>query len=147
MDRREMLTTIGGMAAIAATSGIAFAADKAGGHQHMDMAPANAALAASAFDCVQAAEAGIRHCLEELGKGDKSLAECAAKMNELKIACTALGSFSSFSSAHAKEMARLTIKVCEDSEKECRKFEKHKACMDCAESCKKCIEECRKIGA
>lgn len=145
MDRREMLTTLGGIAAIAATSGIAFAAEK--GHEHHAAAPGTAALAASAFDCVQAAETGIRHCLEELGKGDKSLAECAAKMNELKIACTALGLFSSSGSAHAKAMAQLTIKVCEDSEKECRKFPQHKECIDCAESCKKCIEECRKFAA
>ncbi len=146
MDRREMLTALGGMAAIAATSGIAAAAEK--GHEHHQMAtPANAALAASSFDCVQTAETGIRHCLEELGKGDKSLAECASKMEELKIACTALGAFSSFGSANTKEMAKLTIKVCEESEKECRKFEKHKVCMDCAESCKKCIAECRKITA
>lgn len=146
MDRREMLTTLGGIAAIAATSGIAFAAEQGHEHHHM-AAPGNAALAASSFDCVQAAEAGIRHCLEELGKGDKSLAECAGKMNELKTACTALGMFASYGSVHAKDMARLTIKVCEDSEKECRKFEKHKECMACAECCKKCIEECRKFAA
>ncbi len=145
MNRREMLTTVGGIAAIAATSGIAFAAEK--GHEHHAAAPANAALATAAFECVRVAEAGIRHCLVELGKGDKSLAECAAKMNELKTACTALGLLSSFESAHAKAMAQLTIKVCEDSEKECRKFDKHKECVDCAESCKKCIEECRKFAA
>ena len=146
MDRREMLSTLGGIAAIAATSGIAFAAEQGHEHHHA-AAPGNAALAATAFECVRVAEAGIRHCLDELGKGDKSLAECAAKMNELKIACTALGLLSSSASAHAKAMAQLTIKVCEDSEKECRKFPQHKECMECAESCKKCIEECRKFAA
>ncbi len=146
MNRREMLTSIGGIAAIAATSGIAIAAE--GGHEHHHMAsPANASLAATAFECVRVAEVGIHHCLVELGKGDKSLAQCAGKMNELKAACTALGLLASFDSAHAKEMAQLTIKFCEDSEKECRKFEQHKECMDCAESCKKCIDECRKFAA
>lgn len=148
MDRRELLMAAGGVVALAATSGVASAAEHKhpAGHVH-PAGGAGKALAQSALDCVMTAEAGIRHCLMELGKGEKALAECAAKMNELKIVCAALAGLSSFDSAHAKEMARLTIKVCEASEKECRKFEKHKECVECADSCKKCVEECKKAGA
>lgn len=142
MDRREMIVAMGGATALFAASGMAVAAE---GHKHG--AAGTNALADASFECVRTAEAGIRHCLEELGKGDKSLAECAAKMNELKIVCAAMGSLSSFESGYAKAMARLTLTACEESEKECRKFEKHKACVECADSCKKCVEECKKLAS
>ncbi len=146
MDRREMLMGIGSVAALAATSGIAFAAKKEGHEEHHHPA-GNKALAMSALECVSTAEAGIRHCIDEMGKGDKSLAECANKMNEVKLVCAALGSLASYDSGYTKEMAKLTARVCEETEKVCSKFDKHKPCMECSESCKKCIEECKKIGA
>ncbi len=159
MNRREMLIAAGGMAAVAATSGIAAAAGDSNlestmpmmgvgkPHVHSAASPGAKAMADSSFDCVRTAQAGLRHCFVELGKGNKDLAVCATKMDELMSVTLAMGTLSSFGSAYAKDLAPLVTKVCEETDKECRKFPEHKPCIECADSCKKCAEECKKMLA
>jgi Cys-rich four helix bundle protein (predicted Tat secretion target) len=147
MNRREMIIATGGIAAVAATSGIVAAAEGQSKHDHAAASPGAKAMADSAFDCVRTAQAGIKHCLVELGKGDKSLALCATKMDELMSVTMAMGSLVSFGSPYAKDLAPLVIKVCDETDKECRKFPEHKECIECGDACKKCVEECKKMLA
>lgn len=48
---------------------------------------------------------------------------------------------------HLAKMAKVVMDICQDCEKECRKFEKkHEACKVSADSCAVCFNECKKIA-
>jgi Cys-rich four helix bundle protein (predicted Tat secretion target) len=148
MNRREAITTVGATtvaaaAAAALGAGIASAEQGHKGHvqenHHEDMVK-------SASHCAMLAEQCAKVCYDQLEAGDKSMAECGRKLEELIATCNAIEKMSIYNSIHLKEMANLTAKVCEESEKECLKHKDHKQCVDCAVACNECIEQCKKIA-
>ena len=153
MNRREAITTVGGVTAMAAATamgaGIANAAEDNAGHSaHKGHVQKNhhEDLVKSASHCAMLAEQCVKVCYDTLEAGDKSMAECGRKLEELIATCKGIEKMAIYDSAHLKEMAKLTTKVCEDSEKECLKHKEHKQCADCAVSCRECIELCKKVA-
>jgi len=146
MNRRELLAAAGGLAMVAAAPALAFAAEK--GHaEHTHGRTANAAIAKTAYECVQAAEVCLRHCIAEFGKGNPGMTDAALSVYELKISCSALASFADFNSPHLPEMMTLSMKVCEESEKECKKYPNMPEFVECANACRKCIDACKPKAA
>lgn len=148
MERREALTGIGALAAMALTSA-AQAADHEH-HHHHDDAHGNPRLplVRAAADCVRTGEACLDHCFTLLGRGDTEMAACARSVNELLAVCAALQRLATADSKFLAGYARVAGDICENCEKECRRHEKkHVQCRDCAEACAACVKECRRLAA
>ena len=144
MNRRELLLGAAAMAA-AATTGSAFAEEHK--HEHGGASKRNKGLMKSSEDCVATGQICVHHCLVMMGEGDKSLAACALGVSDLIATCSALQHLAAAESKYLVEAAKLTMKVCEDCEKECKKPEvaKHEECRACGEACAACYKECKKI--
>ncbi|MBI4937161.1 MAG: four-helix bundle copper-binding protein [Nitrosomonadales bacterium] len=147
MNRRELLLGAAAVAAAAAAGGTIAAETHDHKHMHGGASKRNQALIKTAGECVETGQACLHHCLVLLGEGDKSMAPCAKSVSDLIAVCSALQQLVSAESPYLVEMAKLSIKVCEDCEKECKKPEvaKHEECKACAESCAACYKECKKI--
>ena len=101
---------------------------------------AKALLAAN--NCKLAAEICINHCMDELAKGNKMMANCLKTASETKAACESFVALASMESGFTKKMAALCIEICKSCEAECKKHISHSPiCKDCMESCKACIKE------
>jgi Cys-rich four helix bundle protein (predicted Tat secretion target) len=144
MERREILKNAAATMVVAASS---FAMAQEPDHKH-GAAKKYAGVVATSADCVQTGEACLTHLLVMLSKGEKELAVCAQKVNELITVTTAMQKLAGQDSGYTARFAKLTAEVCADSEKECRKHEKkHAECKACADSCAACIKECQKLTA
>jgi Cys-rich four helix bundle protein (predicted Tat secretion target) len=96
----------------------------------------NQDLLDAALLCVNRGEACIDHCAKQLGAGDTSMKDCMDSVSTMLAMCTAVARFAAFDAPRLKEVVKLSIDVCTDCEKECRKHEQHHAqCKNCADSC------------
>ncbi len=144
MNRRHFLAAAGTVTAVAAASK-AVAAEM--DHSHHHGASPNTMLVMTSAHCVMAGEACLQHCLDTFIGGDTTLAVCAKKVTDLISVCRSLQELAAANSTHVKALAKVTLAVCLDCEKECRKHEKHATCKACADACLDCAAECRKLGA
>jgi len=112
-------------------------------HKHGSNSTAKHAKAMmSAIHCKMAAEICLSHCLDEMGKGDKSMAPCAKSTREVIAACDAFLSFASAESGFTKKLSVVCAEICESCAKECKKHaDHHKVCKDCMDSCLACAKE------
>ena len=155
MDRREMLKGAAAGLMFAAAGNTAFAAESVkqhADHEHMhDMhAPGkkNQGVVDAASDSVKKGQACLQHCIESLSQGDKELGKCAMVVNDMIAACVAIEQLANYNSPHLAKMARVAMDICQDCEKECRKFDKkHEVCRVSADACATCFNECKKIAA
>ncbi len=150
MNRRELL--LGGMAlAGAALVGNAQAEEHKHDmsmHEHHHAAPGNAALAASASDCIQKGQVCLSHCLILLGEGDKDMAGCAQSVNQMLALCGALQQLANQNSNRLAKLPSIATDACNQCEEACKKHaEKHPECKACGESCAACAKECKKLAA
>jgi Cys-rich four helix bundle protein (predicted Tat secretion target) len=155
MNRRELLSGMGvaGAAAIAARA--AAAQDKkpakqpaaaATGHEHHHMGASKyQALIDATHACMATGDVCINHCLQSLGTGDKTLADCAKSVEAMLPLVTATGKLAAQDSKRLKELAAVCGKACKDCEAECKKHEQHPECKACGEACAKCAAECDKV--
>lgn len=148
MDRREVLKgTIGGLM-LAAAGNTAFAGhtDHSQHMQGMNMNK-NQSLIDTATDCVKKGHACLSHGIHLWTQGEnKGMAICAMRVSEMIAACEAIEQLALSDSAHLVKMAKVVMDICQDCEKECRKFEKeHVQCKQAADSCDACYKECKKL--
>jgi Cys-rich four helix bundle protein (predicted Tat secretion target) len=104
----------------------------------------------SSADCLHIGQVCLAHCFVVLATGkEKEMAACGASVNELLATCEAMMRLAASNSKYVPRMAALTLTVCQDCEKECRKHEKaHRECKDCAaDACAACARECKKLAA
>jgi Cys-rich four helix bundle protein (predicted Tat secretion target) len=143
-ERRSVLIGAGmlgaGVLASAATATSAFA-----GHSHGHATSSkHAKMISLLHECMRTGDDCIHHCLMEFKAGDTTMADCARVVLETGAFCSAHAKMATLDSAHMKEMCELSIKMCSDCEKECRKHEKkHATCKACADACAACIKECK----
>jgi len=105
------------------------------------------ALAAAAAQCIEAGNACLQHCLDMLGSGDTSLAECSQAVRQMLAICTAVGPIADARSKYLKPLARICLDACTDCEQACRKHEAHHApCKHCAEACARTITEAKRFA-
>ena len=71
--------------------------------------------------CVNRGEACIDHCAKQLGAGDTSMKNCMGSVSTMLSMCTAVARFAAFDAPRLKEVVKLSVDVCSDCEKECRK--------------------------
>jgi len=152
LERRNVLKGAGilGLGALATTTAAsmagvsnAFAAEGQMHHGHATGSK-NAKMIAALHDCIRTGDECIHHCLMEFKAGDSAMADCARIVMQTGAFCAAHAKLVTLESAHMKEMCELSIKLCTDCEKECRKHEKkHSTCKACADACAACIKECK----
>ena len=153
MDRREMLKGAAGGLILAAAGNTVFAAENAkqpASHQHTHVSgKKNQSPIDAAADSVKKGQACLSHGLEMLSQREyKDMAVCAMRVSDMVAACTAIEQLANYNSPHLPKMARVVMDICQDCEKECRKFEKEEAiCKETADSCVVCFNECKKITA
>lgn len=100
----------------------------------------------AAMHCQLAAEICLSHCITEMGKGDKTLANCAKSTKEVIAVCQSFVTLASQSSGFTKKLANLCIEICEVCAKECEKHASHhQICKECRDSCLACIKELKKV--
>jgi Cys-rich four helix bundle protein (predicted Tat secretion target) len=103
-------------------------------------------LTAAAAQCVRSGEACMQHCLDELAKGDKSLAECAQMVNQMLAVCRAIGPIVDARGKYVKPMAQICADVCTDCEAACRKHASHHAiCAECADACAAVVKAAKAV--
>lgn len=150
MDRREMLKGAAGGLLLAAAGNAVFAAEnkQPAGHQHTHGANKNQSLIDAAADSVKKGQACLSHGLEMLSQREyKEMAVCAMRVSDMVAACNAIELLASNNSPHLPKMAKVVMDICQDCEKECRKFEKEEEiCKATADSCIVCFNECKKIA-
>lgn len=143
MERRELLLGAGAISAVSAVTSL-YAQDS---HQHSHAAGKYDAVILTAGECVTTGEVCLSHCIEVLSQGDKSLALCAKRANELATVCLALGAVAAQDAPSLFTLAALAEEVCKRCEAECRKFPQHPQCIACADACVACSTECKKLKA
>jgi Cys-rich four helix bundle protein (predicted Tat secretion target) len=149
MNRRDAMIAT---AALVAAAGPALAQTDHSAHMAHDHAEHDHGgpnpLLDSANACVKDGLACLNHCLQSLATGDVSLADCARSTDQMLSICGTLAKLASTKSIYLPAMAKLTLTVCQDCEKVCRKHaDKHATCKACAEACVACANECKKVGA
>ena len=138
MNRRQVLSGVGFLAAAATTAEQARSQSSAG--------VVNKALLNAQSECVSKGEICLSHCLELLGTGDKSMAACSKTVNEMLAVCGAIRALAAQGAPCLPKMASICLDVCKRCETECRKH-MHSPCQDCAAACAACQVECKKIAA
>jgi Cys-rich four helix bundle protein (predicted Tat secretion target) len=105
------------------------------GHDHSQHSPRQPDLLDATNACVDKGERCIAHCLVSFKEGDLELADCAAKVHEMRAICGAYSYLLAANSVYINDYAGICARVCEDCEKVCREHEKHIECKACAEAC------------
>lgn len=151
MNRRQF---IGGTAAIslaaATTLANAHGHHDHGSHSHAANSTDNAYEAArkAAGRCVAAGQVCLTHCITLLSKGDTSMKDCAAAVNQMLALCGAMQNLAAQNSRLTPSLAKVCIEACKQCAAACQKHAAHHAeCKACYESCTDCIKECEKIAA
>jgi len=150
MDRRDFLAAT----ALLGTAALAGAASAAEHAEHAAAAPADkglARIATAAADCVAAGDACIRHCVDRLGQGDKTLAGCLSEVVQTRAICESLAALAHYAAAPTPRLvayARACATYCRDCAAECKKHADHHAvCRTCMEACERCAEACEALKA
>jgi len=94
--------------------------------------------------CLDKGQRCIAHCLTLFQEGDLSVADCAAKVNEMQAICGAFSYLLASNSTHVKAAAALCDAVCDECADECRKHDHHIECRECAEACETAVMAVRK---
>jgi Cys-rich four helix bundle protein (predicted Tat secretion target) len=145
MQRREFVTTLGAIAAVAGVAP-AFAAESTDHAKHAHPALYKA-LSQAASKCVASGEDCMRHNFGMLSMNDTSMADCTKATYDTIAACRALITLASVNSPFTAKLAKVVEEVCAACKKECDKFPQYPECVDMGEACKACADECKKVAA
>ena len=146
VTRRHVLTAMGALAAAGAMPMMA-RAEEGKGHVHgAASGKPGETFSAVAADCVTVGNTCLAHIFQTLKTGDTSLAQCGILVENTIAVCEAAVKLTLNDSAHAKAMASVCMKECEDCADECRKHAKqHAICEDMANSCEATATAARKF--
>ena len=146
VTRRHVLTAMGALAAVGGFP-LAAAAEAVKGHVHgADAGKTGDSLSAAAADCVTVGNACLAHIFQTFKSGDTTLAQCGMLVENTIAVCEAAVKLTLNDSPHAKAMANVCMKECEDCAEECRKHAKqHAICADMAKSCEATAAAARKF--
>lgn len=154
MDRRELLTagTLG-LLALSASDALAKPAE-AKKPAPAPAAPApdpKKALLDALAKCISAGEVCQAHCVEELGKGNVSMANCNKRVHEMLAMCRATQTLAALGSSLLPQAAATCAAACKACAEACGEHKEHfahgmhMACKDCMESCQACEKACSAV--
>lgn len=146
-SRRELLIGMG--AAALAYSPISSAMDHSAHekhmkHDHSKHKPQHEGTLEAVNNCLDKGQRCIAHCLVLFQEGDVSVADCAAKVHEMKAICSGFSYLLTANSNHIKQMSELCMTACNECAEECRKHDQHHECRACAEACEETVAAIKK---
>lgn len=157
MDRREFL--VGAVTTLAAGAAVRAAAHQGEHAGHAGHAAAGAAaprdakldkVVETSLDCVKTGSACVRHCVDLLAQGDRSLEGCMRSVLDVVAVCDALAKVAGQTAAPTKSLrayAAACAQYCRDCAEACREHaEHHVPCKACMESCNRCAEACEALA-
>lgn len=158
MQRRELLTagTLG-LLALGAKSAMAKPAEgKKPTTPSLAPTPTPApdpkkALLDALAKCISAGEVCQAHCVEELGKGNVSMANCNRRVHEMLAMCRATQTLAALESTLLAQAAATCAAACKACAEACGEHKAHfahgmhQACKDCMESCQACEKACSAV--
>lgn len=148
VSRRYALMLMGALAALGGVPAMARA--ETGEHHAHGMASdtPDSVLVAAASHCAAVGNACLAHIFQTVKTGDTTLVQCGILVDNTIAVCEAAAKLTLNASPHAKAMASVCRKECEDCAKECRKHAKeHPICADMAQSCEETVAAVRKFVA
>ena len=138
VGRREELSGLGA-AATATYAGLAASAMPA--HDHSKHSSQLPDLLDAVNNCLDKGLRCISHCLVSFQEGDLKLADCAAKVHEMRAICDAFSYLVASNSKYIKAYAKVCEQVCKDCEEECMKHKEHIECKACGEACSDVVDQ------
>jgi len=142
ISRRELLLGLGAAASVACAAPALAAMP---GHDHSQHSAQQPDMLDATNACVDKGERCIAHCLVSFQEGDLQLADCAAKVHEMRAICGAFSYLLAANSTYVGDYAAICAQVCEDCEKECRKHEEHIECKACAQACADVVDQIKLV--
>ncbi|MET0066671.1 MAG: Csp1 family four helix bundle copper storage protein [Candidatus Thiodiazotropha sp.] len=143
ISRRELLVGAGAAASLLA-GGMVQAAEHMSAdhahHQHAKHAPKHEGLLEAVNHCVDKGQRCVFHCHVAFQEGDVSLADCAAKGQEMLAVCKGFSYLVTANSVYLKDYAQICRQVCLDCKKECEKHDEHRECKACADACAETVK-------
>lgn len=102
-------------------------------------------LRSAVSDCVEAGDACHAHCLEQLSQGNKSLADCARAIAEMRLICQVMGPLAALDSALLPAQAKICRVSCERCANACEPHAGHHSeCKACRDACVALIAELKR---
>lgn len=145
VTRRHVLMAMGG--ALAVLGGIPMMARTEEGKGYVYGVASGRpgeSLRATAADCVTVGNACLAHIFQAIKSWDTSLAQCGMLVENTIAVCAATVKLTLNDSPHARAMADVCMKECEDCAEECRKHAtQHPICGDMAKSCEETVAAAR----
>jgi Cys-rich four helix bundle protein (predicted Tat secretion target) len=142
INRRELLLGLGAAVTVAVATPALSAMP---GHDHSQHSAQQPDMLDATNTCVDKGERCIAHCLVSFQEGDLELANCAAKVHEMRAICGAFSYLLAANSSYVSDYAAICARVCEDCEKECRKHEEHIECKACANACAAVVDQIKLV--
>lgn len=142
INRRELLLGLGAAVSVACAAPALAAMP---GHDHSKHSAQLPDLLDATNTCVDKGERCIAHCLVSFQEGDLELADCAAKVHEMRAICGAFSYLLAANSSYVGDYAAICAQVCEDCEQECRKHEEHIECKACANACADVVDQIKLV--
>ncbi len=140
MDRRELLSILGGgVAGLAALDGATARADH-NGHPHDEHIQIIS-------ECARVCNEASHHCLGELKKMSPH-AESHAKAHQATMDCQAFCTLTAALSAHSSPMATYAHAACADACRDCAKAcegQQDEIMKECITACRNCEKHCRQM--
>jgi len=147
MNRREILATSVGLGVLAVSGAV----------RAQQAKPAKldkrGELLASLAECQRTGEDCVAHCAEELGKGNKEMANCNRRVLEMLAVTRATLTLAAMNSSQAKSLATLCAQTCATCKEACAEHKAHfghgmhLACKACMEACERCEAACKAYAA
>jgi Cys-rich four helix bundle protein (predicted Tat secretion target) len=136
VTRRRVLAAMGALAAVGGMPWVA-GAEEPKGHVHgIARGKPAATFGAAAADCVTVGNTCLAHIFQTFKAGDTTLAQCGVLVENTIAVCAAAVKLTLNDSPHARAMADVCMRECEDCAKECRKHaDQHAICEEMAKSC------------
>lgn len=117
-----------------------------GGGDEASGGPDHASFVAALADCTEKGQVCLQHCIALLSKGDTSMAECAAAVNDMMAICQGMGTLALSKSKHLQAAAKVCHDLCSDCAAACKPHMAHHAsCKACAEACEATMAEASKL--
>jgi Cys-rich four helix bundle protein (predicted Tat secretion target) len=111
-----------------------------------------AALLESLARCIRTGESCVAHCADELGKGNKEMAECNRRAQEMLAVVRATLTLATLDSPLFPAQAALCANACKVCADACAAHKAHFAhgmhqpCKDCLDACLDCEKRCRSFA-
>lgn len=146
MDRREFM--LGAFAVGVAALG---APGSASAHVVVPVDPKLAKVVDTARGCVQAGDACVRHCVQQLGAGDTSLKKCMESVLPMAAVCEGMAKLASYAAAPDAKLrayAANCAEYCRDCAAACKEHaDHHEPCKACMDACEACAKACDALKA